>query len=244
VASGDTTPPKTTQPATGRTPVDVGLPPHAQRPEDLPFSRLLELSRARDPEALTLLYRRFLPVIYRFLHSRTGNMTLTEDLTSDTFFAIMESLGTLHAQDELGFATWALGIARNKLAMHFRRAKSHPEVSIELAEVTEPTAVAEEADPLLVLTARERWADVVVALNQLTPEQRETLWRRCLLGESADEVAHAMGKPTNAIYGLQFRALAALARYLKDSTHTSENQASDGGQTRERRADHAARRKA
>jgi RNA polymerase sigma-70 factor (ECF subfamily) len=183
-------------------------------------------------------------VIYRFLYSRTGNTTLAEDLTSDTFFAIMESLGTLHSQDELGFATWALGIARNKLAMHFRRLKSRPEVSIESAAIVEPTTVAEEADPLQVLTARERWADVVSALNRLTLEQRETLWRRCLLGQSADEVAQAMGKPANAIYGLQFRALAALARYLKDSDLTVEDHVGDGERKSERRAEHAARRKA
>jgi len=212
--------------------------------EQAPFSRLLELGRARDPEALSLLYHRFLPMIYRFLHSRTGNTALTEDLTSDTFFAIMDSLGTLRAQDELGFATWALGIARNKFAMHYRRAKARAEVSIDLAEMAEPTTVADEGDPLLVLIARERWADVVAALNQLTPEQRETLWRRCLLGESADEVAHAMSKPTNAIYGLQFRALAALARYLSGSDHAGEDDASEAGRRSERGADHAARRKA
>jgi RNA polymerase sigma-70 factor (ECF subfamily) len=208
------------------------------------FTRLLELGRARDPEALSLLYRRFLPVVYRFLHSRTGNTAVAEDLTSDTFFAVMDSLGTLRAQDELGFATWALGIARNKLAMHFRRVKSRPEVSIDLADMAEPTTVAEEGDPLAVLITRERWADVVAALNQLTPEQRETLWRRCLLGESANEVAHAMGKPANAIYGLQFRALAALSRSLKDGDVTGEDRACDGRQRSERRADHAARRKA
>jgi RNA polymerase sigma-70 factor, ECF subfamily len=242
VASCDTTPPKTAHHATDRAPVGAGPPLRARSPEDIPFSQLLELGRARDPEALSLLYRRFLPVIYRFLHSRTGDTTLAEDLTSDTFFAIMESLHTLRAQDELGFATWALGIARNKLATHFRRVKSRPEVSIDSAAIAEPTTVAEEADPLLVLMARERWADVVSALNQLTPEQRETLWRRCLLGQSTDEVARAMGKPTNAIYGLQFRALAALARYLKDSDHPGGGHAAETEQRRERSAGYAARR--
>jgi len=241
VASGDTTPPKTTQ----ATSADGSSSQQSSLClEQASFTRLLELSRLRDPAALSLLYRRFLPIIYRFIHSRTSNSTLAEDLTSDTFFSIMEGLGSLRAQDELGFATWALGIARNKLAVHFRRVKSRPEVSIDLAEMAEPTTVADDGDPLAVLIARERWAEVVSALNRLTLEQRETLWRRCLVGESADEVAHAMGKPTNAIYGLQFRALAALARYLKVSDHMSEEYADDGGQSSERRADHAARRKA
>jgi len=137
VASGDTTPPKSTPPTLGGAPAAAGSP------------------LQRDPEALSLLYRRFLPVIYRFLHSRTESTTLAEDLTSDTFFAIMESLGMLRAQDELGFATWALGVARNKLAMHVRRVKSRPEVSLESADMVEPIAVAEEDDPLVVLTARE-----------------------------------------------------------------------------------------
>jgi RNA polymerase sigma-70 factor, ECF subfamily len=242
VASCDTTPPRTAQRTTDRASADAGPPLRAQSPEDLPFSQLLESGRARDADALSLLYRRFLPVIYRFLHSRTGNTALAEDLTSDTFFAIMESLDTLRAQDELGFATWALGIARNKLAMHFRRVKSRPEVSIESAVIAEPTTVAEEADPLLVLTARERWADVVSALNRLTPEQRETLWRRCLLGQSADEVAQVMGKPTNAIYGLQFRALAALVRYLKDSDQPDRYHDAEAEERRERSAGYAARR--
>jgi RNA polymerase sigma-70 factor (ECF subfamily) len=229
-------------PATDRASAGAGPPLRARPLEDLPFSQLLELGRARDTEALSLLYRRFLPVIYRFLHSRTSNTALAEDLTSDTFFAVMESLATVRAQDELGFATWALGIARNKLAMHFRRLKSRPEVSLESAAIAEPTTVAEEADPLLVLTVRERWDDVVSALNRLTPEQRETLWRRCLLGQSADEVAQAMGKPTNAIYGLQFRALAALARSLKDTDQPGGGHAAETEQRRERSAGYAARR--
>src|SRR5262249_50904845 len=156
VASSDTTPPKMTQPR----PADSSSSrPQSKCVERVSFTRLLELGRARDPEALSLLYRRFLPVVYRFLHSRTGNIALAEDLTSDTFFAVMESLGTLRAQDELGFATWALGIARNKLAMHFRHVMRRPEVSIDLAEMAEPTTVADEGDPLVVLIARERWAD-------------------------------------------------------------------------------------
>lgn len=216
-------------------------------PERSNFARALALGRSGDPEALSLLYRRFLPIIYRFLYARVGNTHIAEDLTSDTFFAIMEGIAGVRAQDELGFATWALGIARNKLAMHFRRLKTRREIPIEFSEATEPTTTAEENDPLAVLSARERWAEVVAALNLLTPEQRETLWRRCLLGQSAEETAQSMGKPTNAIYGLQFRALAALARRLQASEqaheeHPGENELDE--RKRERRTSHGARSEA
>ena len=234
-------------------------PPHTdQAPSGAPFAssagaggagfaRILALGRRRDPEALSWLYRRFLPIIYRFLHARVGDTQTAEDLTSDTFFAVMEGIAGVRAEDELGFAAWALGIARNKLAMHFRHQKARREIPMDFSEATEPATTAEEDNPLAVLSARERWADVVAALNLLTPEQRETLWRRCLLGQSAEEIARSMGKPTNAIYGLQFRALAALARRLREGEQAHEE--GSRGQKRderiaERRRGHGARSEA
>jgi RNA polymerase sigma-70 factor, ECF subfamily len=211
------------------------------------FARTLALGRKRNPEALSWLYRRFLPIIYRFLYARVGDTQIAEDLTSDTFFAVMEGIAGIRAEDELGFAAWALGIARNKLAMHFRRLKARREVPIDFSEATEPATTAEEGDPLAVLSARERWADVVAALNLLTQEQRETLWRRCLLGQSAEEIAQSMDKPTNAIYGLQFRALAALARRLREDEQAHEEDSREqkrDARIPERRSGHGARSEA
>jgi RNA polymerase sigma-70 factor (ECF subfamily) len=200
-----------------------------------------------------MLYRRFLPVVYRFLLARVDDVPLTEDLTSETFFAVMGGIADVRAKDELGFATWVLGIARNKLSQHFRRLKGRREIPMTLAEGAEPPTTAEEDDPLLVITARESWAEVVAALNLLTPEQRTVLLHRCILGRSTEDVARMMGKPANAIYGLQFRALASLARHLEKhgeqigppgraSTEMDRRDATGG--TSERRRGHAARREA
>jgi RNA polymerase sigma-70 factor (ECF subfamily) len=181
------------------------------------FQQTVEHARSRDPEALSLLYRRFLPVVYRFLLSRVRNVPIAEDLSSETFFAVMESIAAVRAQDELGFASWVLGIARNKLAQHFRRVMRRQEIPMAVPEEIEPQTTAEEDDPLAVLTTREQWAEVVAALELLTSEQRTVLLHRCILGESTDTVSRLLGKPANAIYGLQFRALAALARHLKEA---------------------------
>jgi RNA polymerase sigma-70 factor, ECF subfamily len=213
-------------------------------PGGLTFDHVLARAQARDAEALSLLYRRFLPVIYRFLLGRVRDVPLAEDLTSETFFGVMGSLADVRATDEMGFATWALGIARHTLSHHYRRVKTHREVPMGLTEVAEPASVAEEDDPLLVLIARERWAEVLAALDRLTVEQRTVLLQRCILGRSAEEVARLMGKPANAIYGLQFRALAALARHLKytgppgevvagRATHAADRRSSDAREGRE-----------
>jgi RNA polymerase sigma-70 factor (ECF subfamily) len=195
------------------------------------------------------LYRRFLPVVYRFLLARTGDVPLAEDLTSETFFAVIGGIASAHATDEMAFVTWVLGIARNKLSDHFRRMRSRREVPMTPAEMAGPPTTAEEDDPLAVMIARENWAEVVAALGLLTTEQRAVLLHRCILGWSTEAVARLMGKPANAVYGLQFRALAALARHLE---HTrSPGDASSGGEKRaagervsERRTGHGARREA
>jgi RNA polymerase sigma-70 factor (ECF subfamily) len=212
----------------------------------LTFEQALTRARTRDAEAISLLYRRFLPVVYRFLLLRVGDVPSAEDLTSETFFAVMEGIARVRAQDELGFASWILGIARNKLAQHFRRRARGREIPMAFPDGAEPASTAEEDDPLAVLTARERWAEVVAALNLLTAEQRTVLLHRCILGESTDTVAHLLGKPANAIYGLQFRALAALARHLKEppqpsAQHRDAADTIDEGPATERRRGHAAR---
>ncbi len=182
-------------------------------PPTLPFSLALERARALDRSALGMLYRRFLPVVYRYVLARVGTVHAAEDITSETFFAVIEGIGTMRAQDELSFAAWLLGIARNKVALHFRRRQAHPEMP-SLPEDEQPRAVAEEDDPLTIITARESWAEVVAGLNQLTEDQRAVVLYRCVLGYSTEDVAQLLERQPNAIRALQFRALASLARYL------------------------------
>jgi RNA polymerase sigma-70 factor (ECF subfamily) len=183
-------------------------------PPDLPFATILAGARGGDKAALSALYRRFVPAVYRFILSRVNEAPLAEDLTSETFMAMLEGIGTVRAEDELGFATWLLRIARNEVGQHYRRQRARPELVSMLTEPHEPAAVADEDDPLAVLTARESWGEVVTALDQLTPEQRLVVLYRCVYGYSTEEVGHVLGKPANAIRGLQFRALTSLARTL------------------------------
>jgi RNA polymerase sigma-70 factor (ECF subfamily) len=202
-------------------------------PPELPFALVLERARALDSSALTLLYRRFLPVVYRLALARIGDPHAAEDITSETFSAMVEGIGGVRARDELGFSAWLLTIARNQAAMQIRRERSRREHFGELTEAQQPHAVAEAGDPLTVLTARESWDETLAALNRLTSEQREVVLYRCVLGFSTDEVATQLGKQPGTIRALQFRALASLARHL--GTHSDTSPAAAATETRRRR---------
>jgi RNA polymerase sigma-70 factor (ECF subfamily) len=162
-----------------------------------------------------MLYRRFLPIVYRYALAHVGNTGQAEDVTSETFYAMVDGIASTRAQDERGFTAWLLRIAHNKVARHHRTLRARPEVPLTLTEDAQPFAIAEEDDPQAVVTAHERWLEIVEAVHALTEEQRIVVVYRCALGYSTTEVAEMLGKPENAVRGLQFRALASLSRHLE-----------------------------
>jgi RNA polymerase sigma-70 factor (ECF subfamily) len=179
-----------------------------------------------DQQAVSLLYKRFLPTVYRYALARVGDPHSAEDVTSETFFAMLESIGKVQASDELGFAAWLLGIARNKSLMHFRRLRGQPSLVSDYPEEIE--AVADASDPLHILTARESWGEVASALDRLTEEQRSVVLYRCVLGYSSEEVGQLLGKQAGAIRAVQLRALASLAGLLGIHSRSASSRARNG----------------
>ncbi len=183
-------------------------------PPDLPFGPTLERARQLDQTAISMLYRRFLPIVYRYALAQVGAAPQAEDVTSETFYAMVDGIASTRAQDESSFTAWLLGIAHNKVARHYRALRARPEIPLTLTEDAQPFTVADEADPQAVVAIRERWSEIVDALQLLTEEQRTVVVYRCALGYSTAEVAGMLDKPENAVRGLQFRALASLSRHL------------------------------
>jgi RNA polymerase sigma-70 factor, ECF subfamily len=212
-------------------------------PPDLPFGPTLERARQLDQTAISMLYRRFLPIVYRYALTHVGNTAQAEDVTSETFYAMVDGIASTRAQDESSFTAWLLGIAHNKVARHYRTLRARPEIPLTLAEDAQPFTVADEADPQSVVAIRERWSEIVDALRLLTEEQRSVVVYRCALGYSTAEVAGMLGKPENAVRGLQFRALASLSRHLaaaerRQADHRGEK---SNGKGKERRSNGTAR---
>ena len=158
-------------------------------PPGLPFGPTLERARQLDQTAISMLYRRFLPIVYRYALTHVGNTPQAEDVTSETFYAMVDGIASTRAQDESSFTAWLLGIAHNKVARHYRALRARPEIPLTLTEDAQPFTVAEEADPQTVVAIRERWSEIVDALRFLTEEQRTVVVYRCALGYSTAEVA-------------------------------------------------------
>jgi RNA polymerase sigma factor (sigma-70 family) len=94
-----------------------------------------------------------------------------------------------------------------KLEMHLRIGRPQ-----ELLDETEVAASTDDPDELAIQRLEGR--RVMVALQQLSPDQREVLLLRLAGGLTAPEVAAALGKAIGAVKALQHRGLASLAQVL------------------------------
>ena len=83
----------------------------------LPFASLLDDARRRDLEAISLVYRQFLPGVFAYIFFRVPDRNTAEDLTSDVFVHMVERIHKVKATDEAAFAAWLFQIARTTVAL-------------------------------------------------------------------------------------------------------------------------------
>lgn len=188
-----------------------------------PIGRQLDAARKGEAEALSNLYRQYLPGVFGYIATRVPDRATAEDLTSEVFLKMVEGIARLRARDEAGFAAWLLQIARITVAGYYRKREGTP-VLISLdtqdGEGRMPehelilAGVSLGMDPADLVETREEWHTVVDAINTLTEEQRQVLIGRLLLGYNVETVARLIGKKANAVKALQFRALHSLHRLL------------------------------
>jgi RNA polymerase sigma-70 factor (ECF subfamily) len=166
-----------------------------------------ELQRAlADDAAFDSWYRRTLPRVYSYLMSRSGgDVALAEDLTQQTFTAAIDQRARYDGRADT--VTWLCGIARHKLADHFR-AIERDERRQRRMEVRE-IQLEESKRTELGLEDRSMIAEI---LRSLPASQRAVLAFVVLDDLPVAEAARLLGKSRGATESLLFRARASFRR--------------------------------
>lgn len=163
---------------------------------------------ASGAELVAAIYRRALPQVYGYLLPRCGSTVVAEDLTAETFMAAVAAVRQGRIQIPEVTVAWLVGVARHKLADHWRRAAR------EQRGLAAVAVLAEEAgDPW------EEHLDVQAAhaaLARLPGPQRAALTLRYLDGLPVSEVAACLGRSVHATETLLVRARAALRRVYRE----------------------------
>lgn len=147
---------------------------------------------------LLALYDTALPEVYGYLLARCGRRALAEDLTAEVFLAAVQACRREATEPTAG---WLVGIARHKLADHWRAlAREQRVLQAVESEPTEPDDPWDaEIDALL---ARE-------VLAQQSPQHRAVLTLRYLDGLGVAEVAGVLGRTERATESVLARARTA-----------------------------------
>lgn len=202
----------------------------------LTFAESLERAKRGDPEALSALYRQFLPRVFGAIAAHVADRATAEDLTSEVFLKMVEGMSQVRSSTEAGFAAWIFQIARLTIASYYRKRQRQPlllSMDVPLWEQDERyplLANPSAADPVHLAETRDEWSAVVQAIRALTEEQRQVLVARLIFGYDIATVARMVRKNANAVKALEFRALRSLRCKLTKLSRNNEAALASKGQ--------------
>src|SRR5437016_7553167 len=170
--------------------------------------KLVERAQQGDRAALEDLYLIHFDRIYSYLHMSVGNRHDAEDLTTQTFLKMLESIGRFRWQSA-PFSAWLFRIAHNLAMDHFRaRRRVQPE-----EDVPEPPGSEEPSAELEAMQSLGRQS-MLELIDKLSPEQQQVLTLKFVFNFANADVAKILDKTEGAIKSLQHRALASLQKQL------------------------------
>lgn len=168
---------------------------------------LLAAARRLDSRALAAIHDRFYPDLYRYVLYRTNDEIAADDLSSEVFMRLLDTLHAGRSPDSL--RAWLFGVAAHLVADHFRRQSRRPQAELPDDLPAPDPGLDSQITLTMTMTA------VRLALQQLTEEQQQVLALRFGEGRSVADTAALMNKSVTAVKQLQFRAVAALRRIME-----------------------------
>jgi RNA polymerase sigma-70 factor (ECF subfamily) len=172
--------------------------------------KLVDAAKGGDRSALEELYLIHFDRIYSYLHVTVGNRHDAEDLTTQTFLKMLESIGRFR-WGSAPFSAWLFRIAHNLAMDHFRAARRwQPEEEVPEPEPDESTSA--EAGALQAIGRKS----MLALIDDLSGEQQQVLTLKFVFGFSNGEAATILGKTEGAVKSLQHRALVTLHKKLEE----------------------------
>jgi len=174
-----------------------------------PVSDDLEGLKRLDAHTVSAIYDRYFPDVYRYVRFRLNDDRQAEDIASDVFVRLLEAARAGRGP-ETNLKAWLLATASHILTDHLRKSYRRPESEL-------PEDLVDEFHSLTInLENKEQARRLKTALSNLTGDQQIVIALRFGQAYSLEETALLMKKNANAIKQLQFRALAALNRFLSE----------------------------
>ena len=194
------------------------MPIAAQEPSE---QELVEKAKT-DPGAFGQLYERNYERIINYIYRRTLNLTIAEELTSNTFFKALRALPKFRPRAPI--QAWLYRIASNEIKAHYRANKKRRQLSQvlfaehDLDRVHFNSAQAEEKDELQ--DKIRRYALLHRSISRLPERYQTVLVLRYVEALKLEQVAQVLGKRIGTVKSLIHRGLARLRKIIHNESAT------------------------
>lgn len=160
------------------------------------------------------LYDNYAPKIYRFIYLKINSIHDSEDLTSETFFKLWQSIkeDRLNKQ-KIDYPRALLYRIANNLVTDFYRRKPRKDVFLD-PEDKAFSKVKDKIDLVAKSNLESDVAQIKEALSQLKEDQQNLIVWRYLDELSFKEISQILGKTEGAARVLAHRAMAELKKKL------------------------------
>jgi RNA polymerase sigma-70 factor (ECF subfamily) len=187
---------------------DTAQAPARKGPPQEEVRKLVDRAQAGDRDALEELYLIHFDRIYSYLHMTVGNRHDAEDLTTQTFLRMLESIGKFRWRSA-PFSAWLFRIAHNLSMDHFRASRRwQPEEEPPEPRDSEERSAEDEAFQSI---GRKSMLQMIDGLSH---EQQQVLTLKFVFNFSNGEVATILDKTEGAVKSLQHRALVSLQKQI------------------------------
>lgn len=137
------------------------------------------------------IYHRHAKAVYAFLLAKTADSMLAEELTQETFYQAVKSIGSFKGESSV--PTWLIGIANNVLKGYFRKQKRQAEDALPDTEIAVFGGTSTED---IVLRSMDT-ISLMQAMHRLPEPYREVLHLRLTADLSFKEIGQIMERTEN-----------------------------------------------
>src|SRR5678815_3403797 len=157
--------------------------------------KLVTRLQRRDPQALGELYDRYGRLTYALILRVVRDAGIAEDLVQETFLRVWNRVQGFDAQRG-AIGPWLLAVARNRAIDYLRSTGGRERNALEFEETDHPALYTDMERDLLNSDQTRR---VKVAMQKLSPNQRQVIELAYFEGLSQTEMAEKMGQPLGTV---------------------------------------------
>jgi RNA polymerase sigma factor (sigma-70 family) len=168
---------------------------------------------ARDQDRrISEIFKREQIRLGNFIRRRVADPRDAEDILQEVFYELVEANRLLMPIDHV--TAWLFRVARNRIIDLFRRTKPDDE-----RWPIEDLLPSRDAGPEALYVRSVLLEEIVRAIGELSPEQREVFVGHELEGRSFNEMAAATGLSVNTLLSRKRYAVQHLRRRLRSVYH-------------------------